>query len=215
MGPLLLLKVSLVLAVTLVAARLLNRAPAATRHGLWSLAFGSLLLLAPLAAVLPVLHVPVPASWETPAPPRVTSSSEWNTVSQSSNWATHFPPPNPRETSAPVENASAPQPPERTATWHGLSTLLFTAWLIGMTAALVTVLLSLLRVRRLVRAAEAVSDQTWQDAAATIRAQLGVRHPVWLLVSNDVSTPMAGGVWRPAIFLPRSATSWSPEHRDL
>src|SRR5688572_16757952 len=72
-----------------------------------------------------------------------------------------------------------------------------------MTAAVVTVLLSLRRVRRLVRSAEAVSDQTWQDAAATIGAQLGVRHPVRLLVSNDVSTPMAGGVWRPARLVTR------------
>ena len=214
MGLLLLLKVSLVLLVTLAAARLLNRAPAATRHGLWSIAFGSLLLLAPLAAMLPALHVPLPAGWETPAPPRVTSLSGWNTVSQSSNWATHFPP-NASEISAPIENVSVSQQARGTLNWPSLSTLFFTAWLIGMTAAVVTVLLSLLRVRRLVRTAETVSDQTWQDAAATIGAQLGVRHPVRLLVSADVSTPMAGGVWRPAIFLPRSATSWSPEHRDL
>lgn len=214
MGPLLLLKVSLVLGVTLVAARLLNRAPAATRHGLWSIAFGSLLLLAPLAAMLPALHVPVPAGWETPVPPRVTASSGWNTVSQSSNWATHFPP-NATEISAPFENVSVSQQARRSANWPSLSTLFLIAWLTGMTAAVVTVFLSLLRVRRLVRTAETVSDETWQDAAATIGAQLGVRHPVRLLVSDDVSTPMAGGVWRPAIFLPRSATSWTPEHRDL
>src|SRR5688572_18229060 len=76
MGPLLLVKVSLLLAVTLVAARLLNRAPATARHGLWSLAFGSLLLLAPLAAWLPALHVPVPAGWESAAPAPPTVSSE-------------------------------------------------------------------------------------------------------------------------------------------
>src|SRR5687767_12475962 len=77
MGPLLLLKVSLLLAVTLVAARLLNRAPATARHGLWSLAFGSLLLLAPLAAWLPALHVPIPAGWESTAPPPpLTASTE-------------------------------------------------------------------------------------------------------------------------------------------
>jgi len=57
MGPLLLLKVSLILSVTLIAARLLYRAPAAARHGLWSLAFGAMLLLAPLAAALPALAV--------------------------------------------------------------------------------------------------------------------------------------------------------------
>jgi beta-lactamase regulating signal transducer with metallopeptidase domain/predicted nucleic acid-binding Zn-ribbon protein len=214
MGPLLLLKVSLLLAVTLVAARLLNRAPATARHGLWSLAFGSLLLLAPLAAMLPALHVPVPGGWETPAPSGVTSSSGWNPVSQSSNWATHFPP-NAREISAPFGDVSVSQEARGTANWPSLSGLFFIAWLSGMTAAVITVFLSLLRVWRLVRTAETVSDQTWQDAAATIGAQLGVRQQVGLLVSDDVSTPMAGGVWRPAIFLPRSATSWSPEHRDL
>ena len=210
MGPLLLLKVSLLLAVTLVAARLLRRAPAMARHGLWSLAFGSLLLLAPLAALLPALHVPVPAGWESPAPPRVTASSEWKTVSQSSTWATASP-----SFSPPIGDATVSQTATRTTSRPSLSTLFFAAWIVGMMAAAVAVLLSLLRVRRLFCTAEVVTDPGWQCAATTIGTQLGVRHPVRLLVSSKVGTPMAGGVWRPAIFLPQSASSWSPEHRDL
>ncbi|MBK9240245.1 MAG: hypothetical protein IPL75_08220 [Acidobacteria bacterium] len=79
MGLLLLLKVSVILTVTLVAARLLHRAPARARHGLWSLAFGSLLLLAPLAALLPALYVPMPAGWELapPAPHHIHSGVEF------------------------------------------------------------------------------------------------------------------------------------------
>ena len=66
MDAMLLLKASLLLSVTLLAARLLRRAPAAARHRLWSLAFAALLALPLLAFALPALYVPVPAGWQPP-----------------------------------------------------------------------------------------------------------------------------------------------------
>ena len=214
MGPLLVLKVSLLLSVTLVAARLLNRAPATARHGLWSLAFGSLLLLAPLAALLPALHVPVPAGWESAAPAREISPIVSASAAQLQR-STDVSASKPTEVISLDGPQASSQTPVRASRWPSASTLLFAAWLTGMIAAVATVLVSLFRVQRLVRTAEVVADDEWRSAAAAIGVQLGVRHPVRLLVSPHVSTPMAGGVWRPAIFLPRSASLWSSEHRDL
>jgi len=211
MGPLLLVKVSLFLSMTLFAARLLSRAPATTRHGLWSVVFGSLLLLAPLAASLPALRVPVPAGWQSGAahfpyaPAAIAQPMVSATVAI----------PNPIEASASVETVETVRRSTGTADWPGLATVFSTAWLIGMLAAALTVLLSLLRVRGLVRTAEPLCDRDWQHAVTTICSQLGIRNPVRLLVSPRVGTPMAGGVFCPAIFLPRSASSWSAEHRDL
>ena len=65
MDMMLLLKASVLLTAALAGARLLRRAPAATRHGLWSVAFAALLALPFLASLVPSLHVPVPAGWST------------------------------------------------------------------------------------------------------------------------------------------------------
>ena len=61
MTVMLLLKASVLLGGALIAARILRRAPAATRHGLWSIAFAALLALPVLASVVPSLPVPMPA----------------------------------------------------------------------------------------------------------------------------------------------------------
>src|SRR5439155_6786288 len=45
--------------------------------------------------------------------------------------------------------------------------------------------------------------------------RLGLRRTARLFVHPAVGTPMAGGVWRPAIFLPLSARGWSVEQRDV
>jgi hypothetical protein len=68
MDAMLLVKATMLLAATLLAARLLRRAPAATRHRLWTLAFAAVLALPVLAMALPPLRVPVLA----PGPARAT-----------------------------------------------------------------------------------------------------------------------------------------------
>ena len=61
MGLLLLFKASVLLAVTLGAASLLRRAPAAARHRLWTVAFAAMLALPLLVVALPALYVPMPS----------------------------------------------------------------------------------------------------------------------------------------------------------
>src|SRR5688500_443958 len=170
MGPLLLLKVSLLLAVTLVAARLLNRAPATGRHGLWSLAFASLLLLAPRAELLPALHVPVPAGWQSGAAnatPSVPASPERVTASVGGAGGTVWMAvqgPAASDASTSVDGARVVPPSSRAIGWPSLSILLLAAWLIGMMAAAATVLVSWLKGRRLVHTAEVVTDPAWRGA---------------------------------------------------
>jgi beta-lactamase regulating signal transducer with metallopeptidase domain/predicted nucleic acid-binding Zn-ribbon protein len=93
--------------------------------------------------------------------------------------------------------------------------VLLTAWLTGTLAAVFALLLSLFRVRRLARAAEQMDDAAWSASANALGGRLGLRRPARLFVSARVGTPMAGGVWRPVIFLPTSAREWSDERRDL
>ena len=65
-------------------------------------------------------------------------------------------------------------------------------------------------------ARDEIRDPAWRDAADALGARLGLPRPVRLLVSADVGTPMAGGVWRPTIFLPASRLRLerrTPRHR--
>ena len=212
MSPLLLLKVSVILSMALVAARLLNRAPATARHRLWSLAFAAMLLLPALAASLPALRVPVPDGWAAPAPSSVTPSTSSMSLTPVDS-APQAP------ASSDVVSLSSPTTSvvssESVRQWPSSSSLLFAIWLTGVLGAVATVARSLWRVRRLARTAEIVRDDDWQSAATTIGRQLELRQPVTLLSTHEVSTPMAGGIWRPAVFLPKTAGAWTAEHRDL
>jgi hypothetical protein len=75
MDALLLVKASVLLAVTLAAAYLMRRAPAVSRHRLWTLAFAAVLALPLLAVAMPVLHVPVPSCCN--AAPRSPAMFTW------------------------------------------------------------------------------------------------------------------------------------------
>ena len=209
MGPLILFKASVLLAATLGAASLLRRAPAAARHRLWTVAFAAMLALPLLAIALPALYVPMPSCCATPAAPSIVPAPI-STLSLDDT------PAMPRENGSPiVQDGSlvastagrfAP-PPART--------LLLAAWAAGSLAAGGVLLLSLIRVRRLARAAQRLNDEAWTRSAADLGARLRLRRPARLFVSPAVGTPMAGGVWRPAIFLPAAARDWTAERRDV
>jgi len=66
-------KASLLLSVALLVAPLLGRAPAATRHRLWTALFAAVLALPLLAMVLPALDVPVRVGREAAAAQPPTS----------------------------------------------------------------------------------------------------------------------------------------------
>jgi beta-lactamase regulating signal transducer with metallopeptidase domain/predicted nucleic acid-binding Zn-ribbon protein len=222
----LLLKASLLLSATLLAARLLCRAPAVTRYRLWTFAFGAVLALPLLAAALPALYVPVPAVWAS------ALQAPREKVGEPANIGDPLAAGHPRDRSRthearatddtatsralpPTVQPDKPQSTRLPAGWPTASAVMLAAWLAGTTAAGATLFLSLVRARRLARTTEEVVDAAWRDAADALGTRLGLRRPVRLLLTPRVSTPMAGGVWRPLIFLPASARAWSAERRDV
>jgi len=212
---LLVLKATVLLSATLLAVRVRRRAPAVTRHRLWSVAFAAVLALPLLAAALPALDVPVPPGW-TSRQSRPETIDESRSVFTRANPGPFKVRVDPSvgadvETVATTARAATPM----VVTWSNASSLLLVAWLIGTTMAVSALFVSLLAVRRLARAGENVSDPAWRHAADALGARLGLRHPARLVVSAAVRTPMAGGVWRPVIFLPASAREWSAERRDV
>jgi beta-lactamase regulating signal transducer with metallopeptidase domain/predicted nucleic acid-binding Zn-ribbon protein len=227
MDAMLLLKASVLLLTTLLTATLLGRAPAATRHRLWTLAFAAVLALPLLASALPAIHVPMPTGWVASSlatPPHgIDASPDLDGRLTAAHLAADSRAQEARASDGAIGPGVPPNgaPPGRKrtpvpATWPTASTLLLAAWLAGTTVAATRLLLSLARAGRLARRSEEMADVAWRAAADTIGARLGLRPlPVRLLVTPGVATPMAGGVRRPVIFLPASARAWSAEHRDV
>jgi beta-lactamase regulating signal transducer with metallopeptidase domain len=218
MVALLLLKASALLAVSLLAAHLLRRAPAVSRHRFWTGAFTALLALPLLVLALPALPIPM---WSccaaTPvAPPRDADSAAFSrdedaAVSRANGPRTIG------DSSRVVIFAHTPGSPSilTGSVRPSARGVLLTAWALGTLAATGALLLALVRVRRLAGDAVLMDDEAWGRSARALGARLGLRRPPRLLVSAAVGTPMAGGVWRPAIFLPSSARLWSDERRDV
>lgn len=205
MDATLLLKATLLLLLALCAGRLLRSAPAVTRHRCWSVAFAALLLLPVLTLTLPALVLPMPAKWQqtSVSPP-----------------AAHAPAVAPRITTDVViaDTPAAPSPrtvpaPERVRIT--LRDALLAAWMIGTAFAIAALLVALWRVRRLSGSAAEWDDPKWRAAVDGVASRLGFRRPIRLLVSDAVTTPMAGGIRRPTVFLPASCRAWTADQRDV
>lgn len=218
MDAMLLLKASLLLFATLLAARLLRRAPAASRHRFWTVAFAAVLALPLLASLLPALHVPVPYCCAAPSGPErpsaittmVAQAGGTRTIHDTMIVSEYDPFP-----SATARDQGIPRGTTGAAPGLDTRALFLAAWLLGTLAAASMLFVSLVRVRRLARRSQALTDASWRSAADALGARLGLRRPARLLVSGLVGTPMAGGVWRPVIFLPLAARDWSVERRDV
>ena len=227
MDAVLVVKASIILAATLAAASLLRRAPALTRHRLWTLGFAAVLALPILGVALPALDVPMPLGGlggrltsrpytdgarsdidVRPVPsavpgPGAAGGAGSPAFARATAAASSFAPPHRGPSSSP----GFARPSARM--------LLLTLWIGGSIAAGAMLFLSLLRVRRLAASADSLDDEAWSAAAERLGARLGLGRRVRLLVSARVGTPMAGGFWRPTIFLPASSSSWTVERRDV
>jgi beta-lactamase regulating signal transducer with metallopeptidase domain len=211
MDAVLVVKASIVLAATLAAAWLLRRAPAVTRHRLWTLGFAAVLALPILAVAMPALYVPVPSCCAGSTVGPETSGTAAGSTPAAATTPAHA-------VAGPAIPIAQDLPPAPRAARFALPSarlLLVLAWLAGTFAAAAVLLLSLLRVRRLATSAAPLDDTSWIAATAALAAQLGLRRRVRLLVSARVGTPMAGGLWRPTIFLPAAAPGWTDERRDV
>ncbi|MFL5537838.1 MAG: M56 family metallopeptidase [Longimicrobiaceae bacterium] len=207
---LLLLKASVLLAAALLAAYALRRAPAARQHRLWSATFAAALALPLLALLVPAVRVPVPA-WRAPAAANPAAPRELP-AAPTPAFARASPPlsraaPAPRQAGIVRERAAVRLPAARE--------VVAGVWLAGALAALGTLVLALARAGRLAAKAREVDDAAWREACQRIAGRLGIRHPVRVLASSRVVTPMAGGVLRPTVFVPETAAGWSDELREV
>lgn len=201
---LLLIKASAVLALALAGARLLRRESAGRRHFLWSAAFLALITLPALATVLPPIEV------EALRQPAVTPIA--STIQLSEEPVVPSP-----AVRAPAATSSAGLPTVQPAIQRmpTIRQAVFGVWALGFGAAVLILIVSLIRVQLLARRGELVRNPDWWTAAGRIAARFGFTRPIRLIASPGVTTPMAAGIVRPTVFLPADALEWPAERRDV
>ena len=91
---------------------------------------------------------------------------------------------------------------------------MFVFWAAGCAVAFVSLGVGARRFSRLVQAGEPVQDEAWLGQLDSLRERLSIRARVDLVLAEEEMTPMTGGVRRPVILLPGSATGWSEARRQ-
>ena len=86
-------------------------------------------------------------------------------------------------------------------------TLIWMVWAVGAALLLTRLAISLVRLRRIRRAA--IPSLELNQTMRILTTSAGMRRQVEVLLHDDVEVPFTSGVLRPVIFLPRDASTWS------
>ena len=202
------LKATLVLAVSALVAGSLRRGAAATRHLAWTLGVVAALLLPTLRSVTPRWEVPLlPSSLRAPAVATEAPSARAPAPAAPVARAAIGPAVEAESRPSPRLSVTSSRPP------FEVSTLLLALWLVGVLAVAVPLVVAAARVRWLGRRATLLDSPAWSALASDIALSLGLARPVRLLQGGPEAMPMAWGVLRPVVLLPRAADEWPESQR--
>jgi beta-lactamase regulating signal transducer with metallopeptidase domain len=221
-------KGTVVLILAALAALVLRRAAASTRHLVWQAALAGALAMPVLSLLLPQWTIPVftadarialPAAAPARGPEapglaatgvpgttrRGVATGESVVAAPAPVAATSLPSVAPTAPAAP----NAAMPDLSATTW---ATRLVLAWLVGVLLVLVTLAAGLARAFVIAGTAREVRDGRLAELARALAGRMGIRRHVRLL-ARDGAMPMTWGVLRPVILLPDAAVTW-PEGRQ-
>jgi beta-lactamase regulating signal transducer with metallopeptidase domain len=180
----------------LLIERVLRHRSATVRHAIWRATLGGTIALGLGVVMLPQWNVGL-----LPPPPPVMSNDE------------------PSMLTDPAPAAQAPAAlvatgPARTTQAAPLAAGLVALWLAVCTAMLLRLLLSHRALNRSARRAQPAGDGAVAGLATRLARELGIRHPVRLLLHDDAVIPHTFGVWRATLVLPRDVERWSPDRQE-
>lgn len=194
------LRVTMILGVAWLVARVLHRATAATRHLVWHCA-----ILAALAA--PILG-PVIPKFELPALPltvHVTSPAS-GVISIGSQDAV-------RGDSFAIERSvDGESATRRELTIEAISAASAYLWPIGAAILMSWFLIGWLATALSLRRAHQ-APALWQIEMNALRQRLRIVPEVRLRLVAEATSPVVIGLWRPTILLPEAARGWSADRR--
>lgn len=220
-GGELLIRATVILGLASLVGAALWKGAASVRHGLWTTTFVVLLGL-PIATVAGL-------GWDAPLLPATPGGS----ASQLAADVVGAPAVVERTRSidkvagttvagTTVEAAAAASHAPKASRGSGAFTLDtsgfgFIGWLwgAGTLAALLSLVIGVVRAQGVVRRAALVTDPEWTRALLRSKDRVGVGRRVRVLESAEVSTPMTAGWLRPVVLLPEGTARWSAERRDM
>ena len=180
--------------VFLVAAGLfslaLRRRTAAVRHLVWTAALAGALAIPFLSGALPRWTIPV---WADLVPAqgvalfRVDAAREAPTATQ--------------RLTVPVSSAPLSAKPASGVTARDWSSAILVIWCLGALAVLLQTLLGSVAVIRLKRRALPARPEV-ASMALELSREMGLRKETQVLTTEDATTPMTWGIFRPVILLP-------------
>ena len=200
-----LLRATVLLCIAGLVALVMKRASAADRYAVWSVAFVALIALPVLALMLPPWHLGQVARLSTPT----------STSSQSSEVTTVGVAPRGGSTTAAVV-AAAERADRATREVLGVGAVavaLMVMWLGGAALMLVRLLLHMARVSAVTLRAPEGRFPDLVKLALPIMEHLGIRRPVRVAVSDQVSQPFSWGVDNPVVVFPESVGEWPADRK--
>jgi beta-lactamase regulating signal transducer with metallopeptidase domain len=201
-------KASVILGTTALAALVLRRASASARHLVWTLGLVSALGMPVLSLALPRWELPI----VTVAAPAQAESGSTLLAPQTGSQIV-LPPKT-------MLSRGAVLPPEggshggeiasriRAISWTSLALLV---WMAGAALVLARMIVGLVAVQWVARRTPAVTDASWLDEAQALAWMLELR-TVRFLRGGAGTMPMAFGIFRPSVVMPMDADTW-PAHR--
>ena len=225
-------KCTALLVVAAVAALILRRDSAATRHLVWLLAMAAMLVVPVLSAMLPrwrVLpewaRIPAATAVVSTRPPSMTRPADGaievarpadreGVASPSAVYPPAAGPPDSRPAS--VTPAAIPAPAVASGSWLDALPLV---WAIGSCAFILRLIAARWLLARTERQGTVIGSSgqpaTTRDplvmALEAACSQLGVSRPVTLLIHPDKAIPVVWGILRRRLMLPAAARDWSGE----
>jgi beta-lactamase regulating signal transducer with metallopeptidase domain len=187
------LKSVAVLGAACLAAQLLRRRSAASRHLVWTSVLAAVLALPFLSVSLPSLHVAfAPAILPSNVVIQATASAE--------------------APASPAQSSSAATAASPSRSWHpDWTALLILLWTAGVVAGFLQMLVAWAAMSRLRRRAL----PAYCPEISMLAEKLGIRHSIAVFETGRGGMPMTFGFFRPAVFIPADAAEWSAERRRV
>jgi len=230
------LKGAVLVLVAAVAAYLLRRRSASSRHAVWTAAVIGHLAIPALVLILPAWRIPVlpPAPWATSASNDVNSGAPvvgaiQTAVPEATKNASGAAPLSPA-TKLELKNSNGSSPstsassifapstsvPSTTVAPRGrpgIVSILAAIWLAGALLVLLRLAIGTWRVGQLAREGARVEDGMWLSLAQRLANRLGVTRPLILLRGDRLAVPVTWGIVYPAVLLPEDSDSWTEERK--
>jgi beta-lactamase regulating signal transducer with metallopeptidase domain len=199
----LVLKATTILLLAVAIAAGLRRASAGTRHLIWLVAIGAVLVLPILAGWTPIDLRILPAA--TSASPVVTTLE-----------AAIDPPPvtAAREADEPLESQTVGTVAAPAGGTPSLGAMLFAIWAAVCLLLLGRLIHGTVAVRRIVSRSRPLADEDWLARLYDVADRLGIVEAPRVLRSDEIRVPFAAGIVRATIVLPAECDDWTPGQRD-